>query len=362
MERLDQRDTFARFAALAAHSADGTRGDADELYLAVATLFAGHEATFSQREQDLAVDILRRLTHKVEMSIRIALAESLADRADAPHELMLLLANDRIEIAANVIQRSPMLNDADLIHLLRTCSVTHQTAIARRPHIGEAITAALAQNDEESVLTELLHNATAQIAVTAFCMLAEKAHHMPALQEPLIARADLPPLLATRMYHWVSQALREELTRRFPAATQAVREELDDAVAAARSMPPASAEEAAARLTAKLAVAGQLRGSFLMRALHQSQLELFEHGFAALLEMDVETLRRALYGEQAVLLALACRGAGIDRAAFPAVFTLSRQLQGRDQYLSAEARAEGMSVFAMPKAEALARLKALLLS
>ena len=52
-------------------------------------------------------EILRRLTRDVEMAIRIALAESLADDITAPHDLILLLVDDAIEVARPLFCAAP---------------------------------------------------------------------------------------------------------------------------------------------------------------------------------------------------------------------------------------------------------------
>ncbi len=66
-------------------------------------------------------DILRLLARDVEMAIRIALAERLADDSTAPHDLILLLADDRIEVARPLILRSPLLTDAELLRMIGEC-------------------------------------------------------------------------------------------------------------------------------------------------------------------------------------------------------------------------------------------------
>ena len=70
-----------------------------EIYLAVASLYRLQDNDLSDRERALMNDILRRLTNDVEITIRRALAERLADDAKAPHGLVLILAHDMIEVA-----------------------------------------------------------------------------------------------------------------------------------------------------------------------------------------------------------------------------------------------------------------------
>src|SRR4030081_139516 len=71
----------------------------DDIFLAVTTLFEHQKSAFSKQERELAADILKRVSKDVEMSIRIGVAERLADDETAPHELIALLADDNIEVA-----------------------------------------------------------------------------------------------------------------------------------------------------------------------------------------------------------------------------------------------------------------------
>jgi uncharacterized protein (DUF2336 family) len=47
--------------------------------------------------------------------LRRALAESFASAANVPHYMVLTLANDRSDVAAIVLARSPLLSDAELV-------------------------------------------------------------------------------------------------------------------------------------------------------------------------------------------------------------------------------------------------------
>jgi hypothetical protein len=87
-------------------------------------------------------------------------------------------------------------------------------------------------------------------------------------------------------------------------------------------------------------------------------MELFEHAFAALLGMEVDIMRRALYGENPMTVALACRAAGIDRAVFLTVFNLSRHHRRVTAQLSDSDQQQIGDIFSqIRKAEALDRLK-----
>src|ERR1700759_1112530 len=101
---------MGRLAQLAANPGNVNRS---ELFLAVASLYRVQGTYLNPRERELMNEILRRLTHDVEMAIRISLAERLADDAAAPHDLIVLLADDSIEVARPLLLRSPLISDDD---------------------------------------------------------------------------------------------------------------------------------------------------------------------------------------------------------------------------------------------------------
>jgi uncharacterized protein (DUF2336 family) len=331
----------------------------DEIYLAVSTLFQYQKGAFADHERNLAADILRRVSKDVEMSIRIGLAERLADDPGAPHDLINLLCDDRIEVAKPILARSPVLSDADLIRVIETGSENHQIAVATRPAIGETITARLARHACEAAVIALLRNSTAKIARSTFEQLSDRARDLPGLQRPLIERHDLPGELARQLHLWVSDALKTALVARHPDAARTLVSAIDETTAAPSAPETGPAASVNARkLVEKLHAAGQLRSSFLIRVLNQGEMEMFEYAFAALLNMDPETMRKALYGDNPATVALACRAAGIDRSVFQTVFNLSRHHRRVTAQLSDSDRKQIDSIFSqLPKTEALQMLK-----
>jgi uncharacterized protein (DUF2336 family) len=346
---LDLSD-MNRLAELAADPAGTPRG---EIYMAVASLYRSQAALLSPRERSLMREILQRLTRDVEMAIRIKLAERLADDPDAPLDLILLLCDDTIEVARPLILRSRKLTDEQLLALVKSARTAHQTACAERPHIGEPVTEALAEVGAEPVLVALLRNVTAKIAGPTFETLVEKSRALPSLQELLAHRGDLPAPLANQMCDWVSDALKQHISTKFPVEPQKI-EQASKAV----QMPPAPDPlDGGRKLVDKLAAAGQLRAGFLLRVLHQGQIDLFEIAFGKMLGLETARIKHVLYESGPRPVALACRAVGIDRCVFSTVYNLSRQRRGMRTSLSGEERAEVEAIFdGYSKAEAQARL------
>ena len=337
---------MGRLAHLAMNPRDGA--SREEIYLAVASLYRIQGTGLNDRERALMREILHRLTRDVEMAIRIALAERLADDATAPHDLILLLVDDTIEVARPVILRSPLLTEKDALRLVADGGTAHQEAVAGRAHIGVAVTDALVKCEADSVLVALTRNATARISQAAFRTLVERSRTIIGLQEPLVQRADLPIELANTMSSWVSEALRRHIATHYAIAPKRVDAALSEAVEMLNH-PPAAKDppaDSAQKLIEKLAASGQLKAGFLMRVLSQGQIDLFDLAFARLLRVDLPRFRHLFYAQGVKPVALACRAAGIDKAAFATVFNLSRQARREAVSLGRADIEEADAVFA----------------
>jgi uncharacterized protein (DUF2336 family) len=329
-------------AALASASSNAGRSD---IYQAVAQLYRVQGAVLTERERDLMRGILQRLARDVEMAIRIALAERLADDPEAPLDLILLLVDDSIEVARPLILRSQRFSDTDLLTLLTSFDEGRQVLCAQRPNIGEPVTERLAQSSAPPVLAALVSNATARISTASFELLVEKSRSLSALQEPLARRPDLPSTLAEKMCAWVSESLGTYLVEsgRIPAKVLAAR--LSDAQRALLSPPQDAAAESGQRLVDKLALGGQLKSGFLLRVLQQGQIELFDRAFARLLGIELGDFRDQFYLKGPKPVAFACRAAGIDRAVFSTVYNLSRRARSISASLTPDELSKVEAIF-----------------
>ncbi|MBW8708009.1 MAG: DUF2336 domain-containing protein [Alphaproteobacteria bacterium] len=314
---------MGRLAQLAMNPQSGT--SREEIYLAVASLYRIQGAGLNERERELMREILRRLTRDVEMAIRIALAQRLAEDTTAPHDLILLLVDDTIEVARPLIIKSPLLTESDVLRLIAEAGIDHQEAIAGRPHIGLPVTDALVRSEHESVLLALVRNVTARISSTSYETLVQKSRALTGLQEPLIKRPDLPPQLATDMCGWVSDALKTYITTHYSMSPNTVASALQDVQVLMQSEPPPPRDppaDSALKLIEKLAASGQLKAGFLMRVLSQGQLDLFDLAFSKLAGVELGCFRTGFYDQGARIVALACHAVGIDRSVFNTVFNL----------------------------------------
>ena len=320
-----------------------TPADRERLLLAIVELCETAESAGelgSDAVQALLNDIFMCLVIEAEHDIRARLAEALAGARWAPRALINVLALDDIEIARPVIASSPVLQDRDLIRLLVEATIEHQIEVARRPRLGPLVVDAILTYEEPAVLTALACNDTADIPAAGMTRMVEASRRIASLRSPLTRHPKLTPELGERLYLWVGQALRTVIVTRFTLDTEALDQAIADSVAAAQDepFPDASAplvversgerEEMERRLIAKLHDAGQLRAGYLLRALREDKLSLFEAALAKLGGFTSEQVRLAVDCDRPELLALACHSVGLDRGVFPTVLDLVRTLNG----------------------------------
>jgi uncharacterized protein (DUF2336 family) len=291
------------------------------------------EAGTTERAQTLIGDIFMALVAHAERDIRLRLADTLAPARWAPSALINTLALDDIEIARPIIARSPVLSDPDLIKLLVVATLDHQIEVARRPDISASIVHAIVERGEPAVLTALASNERAAIDPEGLARLVAASRNIASLRAPLARHPRLTAELAYALYTWVGEVLRRELGQRFvidPAQLKAsVTSAVGDAFARGSAPEPegdVERQEMETRLIAKLQAAGQLRPSYLLKALRDGKLYLFELALASLAHLRTDDVRAACASDRPELVALACAGVGIDRSVFPTILSLLRAL------------------------------------
>ncbi len=133
------------------------------------------------------------------------------------------------------------------------------------------------------------------------------------------------------MYWWVSAALRKHIAQTFSVDMEVV----DDAIE--ESANAIIKEDTDARgksgktedLVERVAELGELNTEFLVKALKQGELSLFETGLARMSGLRLTLLRRILYEPGGEGLAMLCRATGVDRQTFAMIYELTRKASDR---------------------------------
>jgi uncharacterized protein (DUF2336 family) len=298
----------------------------------IGDLFNKRDEVLTERERALMTDILRKLIHDCEMAVRRDLSERLSHAPNPPHELIVALANDEIEVADPILRQCRVLRDAEMVGVIRHRSQQHQLAIAMRRSLSEYVTDALVETGNVDVIKVLIENPDAQISEATMAYLAEESRRVDTYQEPLLRREDLKAELAERMYYWVSAALRSYILDHFSveashlddhlegiAGEMAQAHGLEEGRAGPESTKPAEV------LAKRLVEQRKVTPDFLVQVLRQGEVPLFEALFGKLSDLKPPRLQSVLYDSGGEGLAIACRAMEMPKPTFATIFLLSRR-------------------------------------
>ena len=296
----------------------------------VGDLFGQLDNVLSERERELMSEILRKLIHDCEMAVRRDLSERLAKAPNPPHDLIVMLANDEIEVAEPILMKSEVLHDIELIRVIRHRTQQHQLVIAMRRSLSERVSDALVETGDVDVIKTLLENADAVISEAAMEYLTEESRRVDTYQEPLLRRDDLKPELAERMYLWVSAALRSHILENFDIQPGHLDDQLQGVARSIARDPEQHASvpdesNRASVLAARLAKQNKITPDFLVQVLRQGEVRLFEALFGELSGLRTPRLQSVLYDSGGDGLAVVCRVMEMPKPAFATIFLLSRR-------------------------------------
>lgn len=292
----------------------------------VTDLFDSESKVLTARERALMYDILHRIIRDVEMAMRKRIAEYVADRSDVTFELAQLLANDEIEVAYPVLLKCEVLKDATLIEVVRNRTLEHQLAIAIRHEVSEAVSDALVEHGDESVINALLNNDNARISKATMETLVEQSRRVDTFQEPLLGRAELDPVLAKRMFLWVSAALRQLIVKQFQLDPETVDDLLEKAVFEELGQDDSAGKPTKTKqLAASLVEAKEVTPEMLISILEEGEVSLFVSVFARLAKIPEKLVMRILFEPGGEGLAIACKAVELEKVVFSSIFSLSRK-------------------------------------
>lgn len=239
--------------------------------------------------------------------VRLALAEALADCEDAPRAVILPLAEDQPEIAAQIILRSPVLTDSDLVDLAAKGSSLTRTLIAHRSFVSRPVSAALAEIGDVPDVLALLENENAAISRRSLARIADRLGDDAEIRAILLDRPDLPSDARHALVEKIGAALAGfELVRAAVGSGRVERITREACDLATIGMAGEVDHAEMPDLVEHLRVTGRLTPVFLMHALCTGRIEFFaavianlsgqgERRVRSILSDGRETAVRALY-------------------------------------------------------------------
>lgn len=222
--------------------------------------------------------------------VRLALAEALADNPDAPRTVILPLSEDQPEIAAQVILRSPVLTDRDLVDLAAGGSDLTRSLIAHRAALSPAVCAALVEVGSVCDALTLLANGSARLTRRSLKQLSERFGDDGEVRALLLDRDDLPSDARHALVEKVGSALASDALVQAAVGRQRLERVTREACDVATiGLAGDTHGDEVVRLVEHLRVRGKLTPVFLMQALCAGRIEFFA---AAIVDLSGQGERR----------------------------------------------------------------------
>ncbi|HKH81341.1 MAG TPA: DUF2336 domain-containing protein [Methylovirgula sp.] len=253
--------------------------------------------------------------------VRRAMAESFASAAEAPHNIVLGLADDQSDISSIVLCRSPLLSDSDLIDCAAIGDAIAQSAIALRTGLSAEVAAALAEVGAREALISLAINPGADLPEFSMRRMIERFGSDGEVREALLSRPNLPASLHADLVAATADSLSAFVTERDWMSQERARRVTREACEQAHVIIAAMSgegENGAAKLVARLRASGQLTASLLLRALLSGNSGLLEAALAELSDLPLGRIKGLIRDWRSTGFAALYRKAGLPDPLLPA--------------------------------------------
>ena len=305
---------------------ENTATSKTELAAVVDSLFDDRGTALSDREKSLMFNIIQKLVHEVEVSVRKKLSEKFAEDNSVPHELVVALASDELDVAYPILTKSKVLHDEDLIEIIRLRTEEYHLAITLRDDISEQVSDALVETNNVSVITHLLKNENARISQAAMAYLVEQTKRVDTFQDPLLRRTDLPEALAQKMFMWVSSALQQHIIERYHIDAETTDRMLRQAAREGYEATLTEKSDPSSELIKSLRERGMVTPEMLVQTLSDGEIPLFFAILSDLTKLNDVLVRRIVFEKGGEGIAIACKAIGLAEIDFITIFRKSRRV------------------------------------
>jgi Uncharacterised protein conserved in bacteria (DUF2336) len=215
--------TFPLIDELDAALACGSTERRVEMLTRITDLFVGGASRYSEEQLGVFDDVMARLVRVIGAEARAELARRLTLIANAPSNVIHMLAfDDDIEVARPILTQSERLEEPALLANANTKSQRHLLAISQRRTLSEAVTAVLVERGDRDVIRCMAKNAGARFSASGFRILVKRSTGDHELATIVGSRSDIPRPHFLVLLEKASSTVRARLAAQNPQASSAV--------------------------------------------------------------------------------------------------------------------------------------------
>lgn len=287
----------------------------------------------SAPEIELVTDVLLNLILQAEKDLKIAISERVSVMEELPLRLALSLANDEIEVADPVLRFSDVLNDTDLIYIIKSQSADHWRSIANRQVMSPIIIDMLADTNDIGTAIEMAKNENLTLTFHSMDVFSDMSKDSDVLANSLVQRSELPEAIASKIYELVGAELKSQIKEKFnlPQFKQ-VEDVIDDIV-----FEFVEKENAPENPTGDMVVAaemmmekGTLTPHIMVQNLKRGQHKNYVAMFSVYCGLRLETVSQMLQQNNGQGLAVSCKALDIVKSDFINMYLLTARLRGSE--------------------------------
>jgi len=260
----------------------------------VSRIYAKEELSEAERLE--ATEILRALIPAVEVTVRQAMVDHLKSCEFLPQDICMTFIEDVETVAIPMLEFTSVLTDADLIDIVRSKGESHQSAVANRSSVSEPVSEAIVDSGNAGPVATLLNNDGARLWEETMENVVRLFPDSVPVQKALAGRPDLPPQIAEKISHLISDGLHFEMMARHGAAADLLEGLMQQGGEGATLELLAGYDriEDADDFARQLYQSQRLTTTLVLRAIYFGQLDFFEFALARSSQTDVKEVRRVL--------------------------------------------------------------------
>jgi uncharacterized protein (DUF2336 family) len=310
----------------------------------ITDLFINGAERYSEDQVGVFDDIMARLVNTIEAKVRAKLAHRLAPIANAPSNVIHMLAfDDDIEVASPVLSHSARLDDRDLVAAGNNKSQQHLFAITQRPSLSETVTDVLVERGDRNVVHSVVRNIGARFSDSGFGILVNRSTGDDALATEVGLRSDIPRQHFLVLLNRASHAVRERLAAENPQAGSAIQGVVAEVEGGIRTetrnaSPDFAAAQAAVERQNRIRRIGE---SEIYQYARDRKFEETAIALSIMCDTPIDVVERALLDPGAEIILILAKVAGLSTTTTKAVLLL----RAADRGMSAKDLEHALSSF-----------------
>lgn len=241
-------------------------------------------APLQGEESQAASGILQLIVQDSAELVRRALAVSLRQSKNLPHDIAMRLAADVEEVATPILLSSPVLDADDLTRLVETSEGGKLSAIAAREHVPSIVVEAIIDKGDDKAVGIAASNDGADFNQSAYEKAFTQFCENQGVMEAFVARSTLPLSVTEKLIAHISDEAMQRLVERHALPPQLAVELAEDARerATVDLVDQAGLAHDPQHFVQQLRMNGRLTPSLVLRAMLRGHVAFVEHAFAEL--------------------------------------------------------------------------------